>query len=308
MRVIVVGLGIQGRKRQAIVGGDVVATVDPVAPEARYRSVEQVPVDDFDAALVCTPDQVKVDLVRYLVGQRKHVLVEKPLTASSSQPLLELAQLARSSGVACYTAYNHRFEPHIARLKQLLDTGTLGDIYLVRGFYGNGTAMDVRGSAWRDQGMGVLPDLGSHLLDLVLFLTGEPAGTFEPWSFNRFENRAFDHILFGTRSGRPIVELEATLMSWRNTFTLDLFGAKGSVHIQNLCKWGPSTLTTRRRVFPSGRPSEEVQTLESPDPTWALEYEAFTTLCRTGGTNIENDVWLNGVLQDLSQPLAAGVH
>ena len=32
-------------------------------------------------------------------------------------------------------------------------------------FYGNGTARLVRDSAWRDQGAGVLPDLGSHLLD-----------------------------------------------------------------------------------------------------------------------------------------------
>jgi scyllo-inositol 2-dehydrogenase (NADP+) len=37
MRVVVVGLGVQGNKRLAIAGKDAVATVDPVAPEARYR-------------------------------------------------------------------------------------------------------------------------------------------------------------------------------------------------------------------------------------------------------------------------------
>lgn len=301
MRVIVVGLGVQGRKRQAIAGDDVVATVDPAVPEARYQSVEQVPLESFEAVLVCTPDHAKLHIVRYLLAHGKHVLVEKPLLAPEPALLLELAELARAFRVVCYTAYNHRFEPHIATLKALLATGTIGPVYLMRGFYGNGTALDVKRSVWRDQGMGVLPDLGSHLLDMALFLIGEPEGTFEPWSFNRFENHAFDHILFGTRSGRPIVELEATLVSWRNTFTLDIFGEQGSAHIHGLCKWGPSTLTVRRRVLPSGRPSEEVQTLQQPDPTWALEYEAFKRLCSRGETNLENDLWVNEVLGDVSR-------
>ena len=48
MRVIVVGLGIQGRKRQTVAGADVVGTVDPVAPEATYRHVEEVPIGNYD--------------------------------------------------------------------------------------------------------------------------------------------------------------------------------------------------------------------------------------------------------------------
>jgi predicted dehydrogenase len=307
LQVIVVGLGIQGRKRQAIAGGDVAATVDPMVPEARYRSIEQVPLASFEAALVCTPDDAKLDIVRYLLSHGKHVLVEKPLLAPAPAPLQELAALARTAGVVCYTAYNHRFEPHVVALKALLDAGTLGQIYLLRGFYGNGTALDVKRSSWRDQGMGVLPDLGSHLLDLALCLTGQPEGPFEPWSFNRFENRAFDHVLFGTRSGRPMIELEATLVSWHNTFTLDVFGEQGSAHIHGLCKWGPSTLTVRRRVLPSGRPSEEVRTLQQPDPTWALEYDAFKRMCSRGETTLEHDLWINDVLQDLSRAVSSEV-
>ena len=43
MRVIVVGLGVQGKKRQAVAGDEVVATVDPVHPEATYQKIEDVP-------------------------------------------------------------------------------------------------------------------------------------------------------------------------------------------------------------------------------------------------------------------------
>lgn len=298
MRVVIVGLGIQGRKRQAIAGRDVVATVDPVAPEATHRRLEDVPRSSYDAALVCTPDAAKLALVRELLSHQKHVLVEKPLVGSEAQ-LRELEAMARAAGVACYTAYNHRFEPHLARLKARLDAGTLGTLYLVRGFYGNGTARDVQRSPWRDQGLGVLADLGSHLLDTVHFLLGEPAGPFELWSASRMENRAWDHVAFGAR-GTPLIELEATLLSWRNTFTLDVIGERGSAHIACLCKWGPSTLTLRTRVLPSGRPAEEIETLTCADPTWALEYDHFKTRCASGGTNLAHDRWIASVLAALT--------
>ena len=75
MRVIVVGLGIQGRKRETIAGSEVVATVDPTKEGARYRSIEEVPLNDYDAALVCTPDEPKYKILRYLLSNKKHVMV-----------------------------------------------------------------------------------------------------------------------------------------------------------------------------------------------------------------------------------------
>ena len=44
MRVVVAGLGVQGQKRKAVAGSEVVATVDPVHPEAQYKRIEDVPV------------------------------------------------------------------------------------------------------------------------------------------------------------------------------------------------------------------------------------------------------------------------
>ena len=253
MRVIVAGLGVQGHKRRAVAGGDVVATVDPAAADADYSSVSEVPPDSYDAALVCTPDEAKIELVSQLLDLGKHVLVEKPMVAPDSGSLQQLAETARSQGVACYTAYNHRFEPHFVRMKELIDSGELGEIYSVRMFYGNGTARLVRESPWRDRGAGVLPDLGSHLLDTVLYWLGDVDRPFELWSANCFENRTLDHVSFGCQ-GRPLIQLEATLLSWRNHFYADVFAENGSAHIHSLCKWGPATFTRRRRVLPSGRP------------------------------------------------------
>ena len=178
MKVIIVGLGVQGKKRLAVAGADAIATIDPIHPEANYKSIEQVPIGNYDAALLCIPDEPKLGIIQYLLNHKKHVLVEKPLFAESTSVLYDLQKLAQKNGVTCYTAYNHRFEPHFVRMKEVLASKRLGEIYSVRLFYGNGTARLVRNSAWRDQGAGVLPDLGSHLLDTVNFWFGEQFQNF----------------------------------------------------------------------------------------------------------------------------------
>jgi predicted dehydrogenase len=299
MRVIVVGLGIQGRKRLAVAGRAVVGTVDPVQPDAAYRRLGDVPIDAYDAALVCVPDDVKLELVTDLLRHGKHVLVEKPLLAPDRGTLEELAALGRQRGAVCYTAYNHRFEPHVVRMKTLLDSGALGRVYRCRLFYGNGTARDVRCSPWRDKGTGVLPDLGSHLLDTVLFWFGERPWDFRVVSRHRFENAAFDHVVVGAE-GDPVLELEMTLLAWRNDFTCDVLAERGSAHIQSLCKWGPATFVHRRRMLPSGRPEEEAVTLVQPDPTWALEYDHFQRACARGEGGLGNDSWINERLSALT--------
>ena len=299
MRVIVVGLGVQGIKRRAIAGKEIVATVDPVHTDADYKSLADVPLDTYDAALVCTPDDPKIELLTRLLNNGKHLLVEKPLLAGANSDLEKLAKIALAKGVVCYTAYNHRFEPHFQRMKQTIESGRLGKIYCVRMFYGNGTASLVRDSLWRDQGSGVLSDLGSHLLDTALFWFGKPAVPFDIFSCNRFENRSFDHVSFGA-NGSPVLQLEVTLLNWRNHFSADVLAERGSAHIRSLCKWGPSTFTLRHRKLPSGKPDEEETTLVQSDPTWELEYQHFKRLIATGESNIENDIWINSVLNELS--------
>ncbi len=300
MKCIVVGLGVQGRKRRAVAGGDFVAAVDPFNSEAAYRRVEDVPLGDYDAALVCVPDEPKEALLTWLLGHGKHVLVEKPLWTEDDDAILRLQALARAHGAICYTAYNHRFEPHYVRLRDLIASGELGRLYRCRLFYGNGTARLVRDSAWRDQGAGVLPDLGSHLLDITRFWFGDIGEDFRIIASNAFENRAPDHVVFGSEGTAPTLEFEMTLLSWRNHFTCDLFAERGSAHIRSLCKWGPSTFVRRTRILPSGRPPEESVTLVQDDPTWALEYAHFLRLCaERAPADLSNDLWLNRLLRRL---------
>ncbi|MEX2615888.1 MAG: Gfo/Idh/MocA family oxidoreductase [Alphaproteobacteria bacterium] len=297
MKVIVIGLGVQGHKRKHFAAEDFVASVDPVNRDAEYLDVTEVPLSAYDAALVCVPDDEKLELLSYLVRHGKHILVEKPLWIQDAARFEALESAAISNGVVCYTAYNHRFEPHFQSMRNLIVSGELGEIYRCRMFYGNGTAQLVRDSEWRDKGAGVLPDLGSHLLDTASFWFGDLGDDFRVVSASRHENAAPDHVVIASDTTKPKLELEMTLLMWRNHFTCDVLAENGSAHIESLCKWGPSTFTHRKRVRPSGRPPEESVTLVCDDPTWALEYDHFRELCtRAARTDFARDRWLNRML------------
>jgi predicted dehydrogenase len=301
VKIVVIGHGVQGRKRLRIADTDAVGIVDPVAAGANWRDIAEVPLDLYDAAAVCTPDAAKPKILRHLLGHGKHVLVEKPLQVADAGELQNLEALAQANGAVCYTAYNHRFEPHFVRMRDLVRSGQLGKIYRCRMFYGNGTARLVRDSAWRDTGAGVVPDLGSHLLDTARFWFGDIGEAFRLASVDCFENRAPDHAVVIGGAQLPALELEMTLLSWRNHFTCDVFAEHGSAHIESLCKWGPATFTVRRRVLPSGTPPTEQVTLTEADPTWALEYAHFKGLIASRArTDLSGDLWLHRVLDGLS--------
>ena len=159
----------------------------------------------------------------------------------------------------------------------------------------------MRESIWRDEGAGVLPDLGSHLIDTVRFWFGDWGGSYRVTSASRFENRAPDHVMVSARGARPALDFEMTLLSWRNHFTSDVLAENGSAHIRSLCKWGPSTFIHRRRVLPSGRPPEETETLVQDDPTWALEYAWFKSACaEKRPTDLADDLHINRWLRVLA--------
>ncbi len=95
-----------------------------------------------------------------------------------------------------------------------------------------------------------------------------------------------------------------TMCMWKNHHTSDLIGSKGSAHISSLCKWGPTTLTVRRRVFPSGSPKEKIKTLIMKDPTWKLEHDYFFKLIKKKTkTSFKNDIWIFKILKKIEKKI-----
>lgn len=272
MRYVVVGLGNIGKRRQGLLGDRCVATVDPINPTADCKELAEIPGAAYDAAVVATPNVVKLALLRELLSTGKHVLVEKPLIFSGPEEADALASLADKNGAIWYTAYNHRFEPAIVELKKRIEAGTLGEFYHGRFLYGNGTVQNIAGT-WRDGGFGVIEDLGCHLIDLAEFLFDVSTPDYRLLESSANESAAVDHCVFTDRGGRLVFECATTM--WKNAFSIDVFGSRGSLHLAGLRKWGEAELIARERVFPSGVPIEERWSDSGPDNSWADDFREF---------------------------------
>lgn len=292
MRYLLVGLGNLGQRRRAMLADRCVATVDPNNPAADGADPSAVRPDLYDAAVLSIPNDAKLDLLERFLALGKHVLVDKPLLVSAADAE-RLRQAAAYSGAIWYTSYNHRFEPLIAQLKQRIDAGALGELYHARLSYGNGTVGNVIGS-WRDTGLGVVEDLMSHLLDLADYLLGYGGRGFEAVTVNRHEASVFDQAILRSMDGRVV--LEASFVSWRNTFTVELWGRHGSLHLQGLRKWGGAELIERRRVYPSGVPTEASWADAGPDDSWLTDLAHFEQRATRGQSSLESDRWITDTL------------
>ena len=301
MRYLVVGLGNIGRKRRDLLGERCVATVDPFNPEADLADRDALPANRYDAAILAVPNRDKLGLATRFLDAGKHVLVEKPLLVTDDEAD-RLKRAARARGAACYTSYNHRFEPLVARLKARLEEGVIGPILHGRLLYGNGTVANVAGT-WRDAGLGVVEDLGPHLFDLAGYLL-EWSDDVVAWSVERHLAASPDHAVLATRDGRLV--LEVSYLCWKNSFSIDLFGERGSLHLDGLRKWGPSELVLRERKLPSGVPSETRETSVGPDESWARDLEHFETLCAAGQTSLANDRRISRTLRAVGRAAMAG--
>jgi scyllo-inositol 2-dehydrogenase (NADP+) len=302
VRYLVVGHGNLGRRRARILGARCVATVDPVASDASVRSVDHVAASRYDAVVLATPNATKRDYVERFVGAGKSVLVEKPLPLADRATGERLRAAARS-GAIWYTAYNHRFEPLVARLKERLDDGAVGKLDRARMLYGNGTVREWIGS-WRESGAGVLDDLGCHLLDLAGWLLGRRDDRHVLWDLRRVESTTFDYGLFATSDRRVVFEIGNIF--WKNTFRIDVYGTAGSLHLDGLGKWGGARLVQRARVLPSGPPVETVETTGAGDVTWEADLAEFERCVAAREDSLDND-WriaaaIAGLLREAGSP------
>jgi 1,5-anhydro-D-fructose reductase (1,5-anhydro-D-mannitol-forming) len=142
---------------------------------------------DIDAVWVCSPNGMHAADIARCAAAGKHVLSEKPLATTSADAAAAVGA-ARRAGVTLKVAYQHRFRPAHLRLVDLVRRGTVGDVGVLRihrfwrfPYYED---QDVSGPpAWRrslaESGGWVINDLGSHLIDLMLSLTGFEASVID---------------------------------------------------------------------------------------------------------------------------------
>ena len=301
MKILIVGLGVQGQKRKKLLNKNFFfASVDNKNKNADFNKIEDAPLEKYDSVFICTPDSAKLKILNYCIKNKKNALIEKPLVANTERKLKELEIRANKANLVFYSAYNHRFEPHFKNIKKIIDSKVLGKIYYCYLFYGNGTARLVRNNKWRDKGLGTIQDLGPHLMDTIKFWFNKDFN-FKTVIKNKFENRSPDHAILFSKQNKIYIKLEMSMCMWKNTFRCDIIGSRGSVHLDSLCKWGPSTLRLLKRKFPSGYPKEKKIIIKNKDPTWELEHKYFFRLLKLKKKNdLSKDMWINKNLKNIT--------
>ncbi len=141
---------------------------------ADYREVVACP--DIDAVTISTPNVSHGEIAIAALEAGKHVFCEKPLAMNAAEAEA-MTRAARKSGQIHHVAFTFRYTHGVARLRQMLREGAIGQPFFVR-MVGEGWG-DLRPEAkvaWRHQaslaGAGMLADMGSHYFDLVNWVTG----------------------------------------------------------------------------------------------------------------------------------------
>jgi predicted dehydrogenase len=107
------------------------AVLDPYTPVRATSDYEAVLADPAIAAVaIATPAATHFDLVRAALEAGKHVLVEKPLTASAAEGE-KLAALAERSGLVLMCDHTYCYTPAVRRIRELIRSGEIGDVQFV---------------------------------------------------------------------------------------------------------------------------------------------------------------------------------
>lgn len=164
-----------------------VVCADPVAARARaaqerfgferavadWRAVIADP--EVEVVNVAAPNGLHLEINRAAAAAGKHILCEKPVGRDPRETRASAAA-AREAGVLTFVGYNYRWAPVVQYARQLIAAGKLGRLTHYHGRFLNGYASNPLGLlSWRferEQGLGTLGDLMSHVIDMAHMLAG----------------------------------------------------------------------------------------------------------------------------------------
>ncbi|QAY68130.1 Gfo/Idh/MocA family protein [Paenibacillus protaetiae] len=191
IRIGVIGAGAIGNVHiqtfKKVEGAEIVAITDAYLPLAEQRAQEhgiavaanpQQLFEDpsIDAVIVCVPNQYHAELAIEALRSGKHVILEKPM-AINSEAALKIVEEQRKAGKIVMIPHQMRWGGLARAVKQRIDNGDLGRIYNAKTSYMRKKGIPGWGSWFtrKDQaGGGPLIDIGVHMLDLTLYLMGNP--------------------------------------------------------------------------------------------------------------------------------------
>jgi len=192
IRTAVAGAGFIGpvhiESIRRAVGVEVVALFHPVEKELEakaeswgiphgYSDFEKmIAEENFDCIHICTPNNLHFPMAKAALLAGKHVVCEKPL-ATTVEEAKELVSLAKKHNRVHAVNFNLRYYPLVRQMKRMREKGELGNVYSVAGSYLQDWLFYATDYNWRLEpdksgDSKAIADIGSHLIDLIEYITG----------------------------------------------------------------------------------------------------------------------------------------
>jgi predicted dehydrogenase len=165
---------ISGRRRELVEKAASAYGIEEVTTDWR-RVVEDKDIDIVD---ICTPPGTHAEIAAAAAAEGKAVFCEKPFATSYAEGRNAL-EAARRAGVLNAVGFNYRRLPAVSLMKRMIDEGAIGRLQLWRGCWLSDEFVDPQiPFDWRfDRRMGgtTIADLGSHLIDMAIWMVGDIA-------------------------------------------------------------------------------------------------------------------------------------
>lgn len=149
-----------------------------IPKERRFTEyADLIACDEVEAVDIATPNFLHYEQCLLAIKHKKHVCLEKPVTMNYQQAA-ELEKAAQAAGIKTAVCFSYRYMAAVRYAKWIIENGLIGDILNLYFSYLKSSAFIAgRKLEWRFRrelaGAGVLTDLGSHMMDMAVFLGGE---------------------------------------------------------------------------------------------------------------------------------------
>lgn len=145
-----------------------------------YESADALLADpEIDAVSVCVANIAHAEVTIKALNAGKHVLCEKPM-ATTIEDCEKMVKTAEEKGKYLMIGHNQRLSKAHAKAKELIESGTIGEVLTFRTTFGHGGpefwTLDKGPNNWffdkKRASMGAMADLGVHKVDLIQYLIG----------------------------------------------------------------------------------------------------------------------------------------
>jgi len=161
-----------------------------------FSSYEEILIDpSIDLIIVNSPNDTHYEYTKKALLAGKHVVTEKAFTVTEKEAL-ELEALAQKMNKKLAVYHNRRYDADFLTLQKLIQEGSIGDFLDVQiSFERYRTTLSPKvHKELPTPGAGVLYDLGPHLVDQALLLSGMPTSVFADIRMTRSVTKVDDYF------------------------------------------------------------------------------------------------------------------